>query len=373
MFACVVLTSCSILKQELPAKKTNSFEQYVWVNDTHSSYGYNQLDEDLKQVYSDIANAWMNFDETVTTEKTDENDVNAVMMSVLRDYPIINWVKDRYTYRHSIGKMTVKFEYTLTDEEAQKHLSELNDKTALLLQDISPDLSDFDKAVLAHDKLVQTITYDRDAPYQDSAYGAVVEGRAACLGYSKAYQMLLLKMGIESIVVFGEANEPHAWNLVMLGDEYYFADVTFDDREISNGGTYLSREYLFLNDNESIKTHTPSGNGLKYPIPACKGTKENYFLKKNLLINTDNGDAFIKKVKEATLQAIENRQEAFQIKVQTAELQKSLNDSVFETGEADSAISFLLSKYNGVSYVGRTFEPESNVNTFLLEYTESSG
>lgn len=363
-----MLCSCSMLKQELPQKKQVPFEQYVWVNNTFSSYGYNQLDDNMKQIYTDIKDAWMNFSPSVTTKKADASDVNAIMMNILRDYPIIFWVNEKYTYRNNITGTTINFEYTMDKQKATQYVSQLNDKTALLLQDISPSLSDFEKAVLAHDKLIEAVSYDRNAEFQDQAYGAIVNEKAACQGYSKAYQLLLLKMGIESIIVFGQANEPHAWNLVKLDDDFYFVDVTFDDRELSSGGNYLSREYLFLTDEQSIKTHTPSGNGARFSLPDCKATKYNYFLNQNLIIDSDEKNLLLSKVKDTAKQAIEKRETSFQIKIASNELQEKINSKYIANGVIDNSISIFLSKYNGVNYLGRTFEKDTNVHTFLLEY-----
>lgn len=364
-----MLSSCSLLKQELPQKKEVPFEQYVWVNNTFSSYGYNQLDENMKQIYTDIKDAWMNLEPSVTTKKAEPSDVNAIMMNILRDYPIIFWVNEKYTYRNNItGTTTINFEYTMDKQQATQYVSELNDKTALLLQDISPSLSDFEKSVIAHDKLIEAVSYDRDAEFQDQAYGAIVKEKAACQGYSKAYQLLLLKMGIDSVIVFGQANEPHAWNLVKLDNDYYFVDVTFDDRELSSGGNYLSREYLFLTDEQSIKTHTPSGNGARFVLPECKATKYNYFLNKDLLIDTDEKNLLLSKVKDIAKQTIEKRETSFQIKIASDELQEKVNNKYISNGIVDNSLSIFLSKYNGVNYLGRTFEKETNVHTFLLEY-----
>ena len=107
-------------------------------------------------------------------------------------------------------------------------------------------------ALEIHDKLIDLVTYDKEAAervdreYIDrdlahTAYGALVENSscedntAVCDGYSYAYEYLLQKAGIRSTIVAGRAGETeetagsHSWNLVELDGEWYEVDTTWDD------------------------------------------------------------------------------------------------------------------------------------------------
>lgn len=94
-------------------------------------------------------------------------------------------------------------------------------------------LCEYEKAREVHDYLIINVQYDYT--YSDNsfkAYGALVEGRAVCQGYSLAYREILLHLGMECDVYLGIAgNGFHAWNLITVNNVGYFVDVTWDDKD----------------------------------------------------------------------------------------------------------------------------------------------
>lgn len=113
--------------------------------------------------------------------------------------------------------------------------------------------SEYEKALILHDALVKSITYDVTAANAHNSYGALVDGRAVCEGYAESYQVLLEEVGIMSYVVRGigktsVGQERHAWNLVRLDGKYYYSDLTWDDPTI--GGVDESHKpvsYAYFN------------------------------------------------------------------------------------------------------------------------------
>lgn len=86
-----------------------------------------------------------------------------------------------------------------------------------------------------HDTLCERVVYDLSAPRAHSASGALLDGRAVCDGYAKAFKLLCDRAGIPCVIVAGnaeqgEGQEPHAWNYVQMEDGLWYAvDVTWDD------------------------------------------------------------------------------------------------------------------------------------------------
>ena len=56
-----------------------------------------------------------------------------------------------------------------------------------------------------------------------SAYGALVLGEATCQGYSTLIYRMMLELGIDCRLIAGDN---HGWNIVKLGDLYYYLDTT---------------------------------------------------------------------------------------------------------------------------------------------------
>ncbi len=114
-------------------------------------------------------------------------------------------------------------------------------------------------ALLAHDALINRCVYS-EAGYthteNHSAYGALCNRSAVCEGYAEAYQLLMDIAGVECIYVTGEANEPHAWNLLRIDDAYYHVDTTWDDPLSDDQVQRLLHDYFLVSDAQMAKTHT---------------------------------------------------------------------------------------------------------------------
>lgn len=370
---CVVLaTFCSctaIVMKAVPAKKESTLERYVWAGEAHSSYAYNAIDKRLRPAYDDIVEACLALQDKVNTISLTGEELELIFQAISRDYPIISWLGQQYSYTADFhGGTTLVIEYNMSKEDADIILSKLNGYTTLMLSDISPDMTDYEKAMRVHDKLINEVTYDLEAPNQREVAGALIDKRATCQGYARAYQFLTLKLGLECTVIFGDAGEPHAWNAVRLGDSYYYVDVTFDDRSLTSGSDYLSREFLFQDGETMALTHTPSAEQTIFPLPDCSSRTDNYFTKNNLII--DRADRYEIEIiaKDAAREAIEEGRNTFQLQFTSAALLEEVDTKFMRNGLMDSSISFAVNQYSGVKYEGRVLSDDTFVVTFILKY-----
>ena len=370
LFVCMILTSCSVMSMKaIPAKKQEQLEKYVWADEAHSTYAYDSLTENLKQPYVDLAQACLSLQEKVNTSIVNETDLKVIFQAISRDYPIISWLGDTYSFANNFsGGTTIQMNYSKNENEVNLLLTQLNAHTSVLLGDINPNFSDYDKAIRVHDILVEAVTYDLEAINQRDAYGAIVDKRATCQGYAKAYQFLLLKLGVESTIIYGDAGEPHAWNAVKLDDSYYYSDVTFDDRELNDGRPYLSHEFLFVDENTMGLTHKIDVVDTVFPIPICNSTENNFFEKNEQIINVYDKDAIETMVKELTEKTIDSGESVFQIKFADRQILDNAEKNIMSNGLLDTAINMVALRYTGVAYVGRTVENQTNTVTFIFKY-----
>ena len=127
------------------------------------------------------------------------------------------------------------FIYLYTDGYAEE-LAELRDVVDSMTADlVDADISDAEKALVLHDRLAVHTEYDYqsylngtipDSSY--TAYGALVNRKSVCMGYTLAYTMLLNAVGIKSRSCDSDALN-HVWNIVTINGMEYHVDVTFDD------------------------------------------------------------------------------------------------------------------------------------------------
>ena len=111
-------------------------------------------------------------------------------------------------------------------------------------------------------------------------YGAIVNKESVCEGYAKAFKYLMDQVGIESIVIIGDAKDSngntqnHAWNYVNLNNTWYAVDSTWDDPVLIGGGTLTKKykyKYFLKGSTTMSKDHTESytfvDNGKVYIHP----------------------------------------------------------------------------------------------------------
>ncbi len=125
------------------------------------------------------------------------------------------------------GVYTFRFSY-FTDAEQEAEMDAAVD--ALLSALALSGRSDYEKTRLIYDYVCEHVAYD---DYPDSggdllkytAYGALINGRAVCQGYTALLYRLLLEAGVDNRVITGGN---HAWTIIGLDGLYYNADATWD-------------------------------------------------------------------------------------------------------------------------------------------------
>ncbi len=138
----------------------------------------------------------------------------------------------------------------------------------------------FDQVLLVHDYIIDTTQYDLKSSDCYNAFGCLVRNRAVCAGYTRAFTLIMNRLGYECGYASGfskRSGESHAWNYILLDGAYYFIDVTGDDptsegpNAVSNNKTY---NFFCLTTKELELTHQIS---TEFHVPQCNGTKYNYF------------------------------------------------------------------------------------------------
>ena len=162
---------------------------------------------------------------------------------------------------------------------------ELNEVKNRIIANMPESTDDYDKVKYIHDYITENCSYltGMDDSYNSTAYGCLVEKKANCEGYSKAFNLLASEAGLRSVVVIGrtDKDENHAWNQVRVNGEWYNIDVTWDDGDDENAPRML---YFLRSDDSFGMTHFPADNNF---IPfTCDAVKDNYYVRTDLLANS---------------------------------------------------------------------------------------
>ena len=137
----------------------------------------------------------------------------------------------------------------------------------LTLYDLLIDRVTYDQATAQAGQQIQAEGSSLWKNMPHTAYGALIDRLAVCDGYAYTYQLLCSYAGIPCATVIGmsqqdaaptgEYQENHAWNMVQIGEDYYYCDPTWDD----NGDQYLDAS------GEWVTAQTPQ-EGMTAILPA---------------------------------------------------------------------------------------------------------
>lgn len=257
-----------------PAKITDIGSPYKFYFDDLENVEKEAYNRILKKIYDMPERIRVPF---ITLEQLDK-----VFTAILCDNPDLFFVARRCTITTKITGTYCKVDYILTPEEYAAQRAQLDEVCAQVLKTVVGIDDPWKKELKIHDYIVENCKYnlvEGDLTYS-SAYGALVNGEAACEGYAKAAKFLFDAAGIESGVVSGTVADPngnpgsHMWNVVKIGGNFYHLDCTWNDPLSDTGEQMKLYAYFNLSDEEMSKTHKDFSR--EY---GCNSMEENYFVK----------------------------------------------------------------------------------------------
>lgn len=159
-------------------------------------------------------------------------DMDKLISELLNDNPQLYYVAfDECTIED--GKVNVLFPvYIGSQENVTQSSSAYEAAINRAMGGLDSRMNDLEKALELHNWLAQNCAYGRvsgNESVANTAYGALVDGKAVCAGYMLAYAELLSRAGIENAYV-SSSSMNHAWNLVKIDGQWYHVDVTWDDK-----------------------------------------------------------------------------------------------------------------------------------------------
>ena len=142
-----------------------------------------------------------------------------------------------------------------------------------------------------HDYYVSHLTYDNHCAHDTTesgyynlshtAYGALCKRSAVCDGYSAGFELILEKLGIDTMIIAGYASGGHAWNIVRLDGAWYEVDTTWAiPSEGSLGHEWFNRTTADFSTGigSARRKHLRTGNAsyVGFRMPTAYGTHYNY-------------------------------------------------------------------------------------------------
>ena len=249
------------------------------------NYAYQTLTDTEKEVYHEMLTAILEHEEEIDVSTLEVDLLETVYKALCSDYGGLYWVSGYAYTQYTRGGEAVglKFapKYTMDAQERETLQQQIDASVEELLAGISITDSDYAKAKYVFEILVQNGAYDASADNNQNIISAFLNRATVCQGYACATQYLLKLLGIQSVIVTGNANgESHAWNLVRLDNDYYYMDTTWGNSRYLDATSqmekYVNYNYLAITSEEIGRTHVLDNS---FRLPECTASDNNYFIR----------------------------------------------------------------------------------------------
>lgn len=297
IFLIVSLSGClpkfgseSLIEEELQERQIDASEEVLY-------YGYQSLSKEEKKVYRQIAEGLEQQEAEIRITPLSEERLMTVFNMVMIDHPEYFWIEGEFQYttvedlnentKTAIQLMPV---YTVEKEQTESLKQQIEQQADAWIAEIDASFDAYEKIKSVYELLIREVEYDETSLYNQTIQSVFLEKKTVCMGYAKATQYLLNKMGIFCTLVTGnildEANSSHAWNLVRIGENYYYVDTTWGSPGYNAQGDRedaISYSYLCCSDKIISATHKANEDIL---LPSCTDESYHYYRRKGCWYET---------------------------------------------------------------------------------------
>ncbi len=226
--------------------------------------------------------------------------IKKVLHALQNDNPEIFWISKIFSCVYSEDKMNiVKFYSIFSKPEKDACEIKLKNKISEIISKIPENSDDYEKELFLHNYIIDNCSYKNVSgnPKIFTSYGCLVDKTAVCEGYSKAMQILLCNCGVECKTVAGIGNgEPHMWNIVKIGGDWYHLDVTWDAADANSRYMYFNvddktiKKNHFIGEQFQMSGVFRSNKMYNFDLPKCTAKKYNYYERNSAKISSYNCD-----------------------------------------------------------------------------------
>lgn len=257
-------------------KHNDYYREYDYIFVQNSKYIYARNRQDLINAMYTLVNSGQKEIEFYCSKdyKDCTNDAKALVYDknnniISKLYEFSHPFNDYKSMSCGVDKDTNRVVYHINKKYSKKKIKAISAEVDRIYTELyNPNVDTITNIKAIHDYLVNNIEYDKtksefvekksdvDSTYDSSsAYGALIEHKAICSGYTDAMYLFLDRMGVQSMRI---TSKSHIWNAVKLNGVWYHLDLTWDDGRYTSGRSFLSHKYFLIDTPTLLSLDTKS-------------------------------------------------------------------------------------------------------------------
>ncbi len=317
-----------------------------FVYNTYYDSGYTSLTEKQRGLYEDLylialqmPNGYVRLSDYYDDYYTD---VGIAYNAMINDHPDFFWMP--YTYivadmTDSAGKYICiafeiddgesKNEYLVKKSNRDQMRQQLDAKIDEIIKLSKEYTGEYQKEKFLNDYICENTVYDEKADLSQTTYGCLINGRALCEGYARAFKLLCNEAGIRCDLIYGfSENENHMWNCVNVAGKYSHVDVTWNDSTPESRYVFfnitdeqaLNDRKIFRHFSEVSNSEIDNGEIVNFVNWKCDYKGNTYFAKNKLILKGDNAEQIAEKIENCA----EKNEKSLAVMIEDKKLLKSI-------------------------------------------------
>ena len=213
-----------------------------------------------------LLNAWENVSEdaiNILSYRLTLDDVSEIFFNLLYSHPEYYYVETFSYILFGQYIKSIEVNYIEIDPSVIARTYENIEKaTDDIMIYIDDDMTDFEKVMTVHNRMIAEYDYNYDATAEDydTTKGdfdirIMVKKTGVCQGYALAFKYVMDMLSIDCIFARSDAM-CHGWNLVKVDGNWYHIDLTWDDLG-KDYFTGIQNTYALLSDNAIQNLDSP--------------------------------------------------------------------------------------------------------------------
>ena len=264
------------------------------MQDSLARYYYHLLSKDEQRVYEKIQKRLMAHQKKITIGYTPS--IYKIIEALHEDSAelyFVNWRESFMRIECNAWERCVTWDVSYLYKQSE--IKQIEERIRKIIHRFEGLKTERDIALAVHDWLANNVTYDQIEVDDDcfkfrnhNAIGALLAKKAVCEGFARAYQLLLNRLGVDCMMVYGKAKTDgswdgalHAWNIVSINGNNYYVDVTWDAATYVGNCKRVTYAYYCVSKGMISADHE-----CRLPI-VCNSRKENLFYRTGRVFSTE--------------------------------------------------------------------------------------